>query len=187
MADFTSINRRVLLKGATLGIPLILLGGTAAYAVTPEKLADGNYVGRVVEYLDGGARLHEVLSPSGNRVGYILDKKTRKELAAISKDLQGLHVDSFSSPWDNSVTPQGNVWSCAGALALFVAETAIPGAKVAKTGWRLVKLVRRYGVQKVARILRGAWHLADRSAQQEFRMLAAELLGIGMIQKECFQ
>lgn len=183
MADFTSINRRVLLKGATLGVPLILLGGTAVHAVTPEKLADGNYVGRVVEYLDGGARLHEVLSPSGNPVGYILDKKTRKELAAISKNLQGLGVSSENK----SVTPQGNVWSCAGALALFVAETAIPGAKVAKTGWRLVKLVRRYGVQKVARILRGAWHLADRTAQQEFRMLAAELLGIGMIQKECFQ
>lgn len=183
MADFTSINRRVLLKGATLGVPLILLGGTAAYAVTPEKLADGNYVGRVVEYLDGGARLHEVLSPSGNRVGYILDKKTRKELAAISKDLQDLGVSSGNK----SVTPQGSVWSCAGALALFVAETVIPGAKAAKTGWRLVKLVRRYGVQKVARILRGAWHLADRTAQQEFRTLAAELFGIDGIQKECFQ
>ena len=98
MADFTSINRRVLLKGATLGVPLILLGGTAAYAVTPEKLADGNYVGRVVEYLDGGARLHEVLSPSGNRVGYILDKKLVKSLQLFQRTCKVCMLTPFPHP-----------------------------------------------------------------------------------------
>lgn len=82
-------------------------------------------------------------------------------------------------------SPRADVFGCAGAIALMIATTAIPAAKILK----IKKLIDTLGgVAKAVRLFWGAsfkWEKI-RALGGAAAALGAELLGISAVQQKCF-
>ncbi|MDO5749698.1 MAG: hypothetical protein Q4P78_00645 [Rothia sp. (in: high G+C Gram-positive bacteria)] len=179
-----SYNRRSALRLAALGGAVAVVGVTMPIAEAGETLPNGCRVGKFVEKLDEVTYMYELISPDNKVVGYTLDRKSRQLLKAVVQEVNA--KGGIVPPPVQGTSTQADPWACALAIGEFVALAAFPWARGAKVAWRLLSIVRRYGVDKTARILTGSYHLAEASMRTQIRQLIGDLTGIGAIAHACF-
>lgn len=182
MSEKMLVGRRALIA-ACVAVPAVAVtGGVATAAPVKIALPAGQKRGTVVETVEDGTKIYEVLDREGNVVGYTLDDDKLRQMSTASMALA--QEDTLDGSLQiRVVTPSGvtSVAACAAAIAGFVALTVFPAARVAKLAWRVGKLTVKYGPTLVARIFRGARGIAGRTVEKELIDLAKSLTGVAAL------
>jgi hypothetical protein len=128
-----------------------------------------------------------VKDASGNIVGYAVNEPYRSDLDAIAAQLQaeGQALSGAQIQAEGRALAEGGVdtlfkvAACVGGVSLFIGLTVFPSVKAAKLAVRLGKMVKQYGVKRLAKILLRL----EKGKEQDriFIEFGKQALGIGVL------
>lgn len=175
------VTRRIAMTGSLVSLLAYLpVSATATTISSIDSDLPPDFMRRQVVENFEGYEIYEILDEEGKPRGFSLSQPAMKQLRAVARGIDAdINKGRVQYP---RIQPAGV--ECAFAIAWFVGATVFPAVRIAKLAARLLILVRRLGIEKVARIFQGVRNIAGRTMEKEVLDLAKELSGIAAL-KAC--
>lgn len=180
---------------AGVGVAVLAGNMSGARAETSSGPVDAEVEKSAADWANGGARpsgsslptesevdemlnsgeIVEKIGDDGAVSGYTLNPETSEALRSLKSKLPA------DSPAGGVSTQSVDPGACALGIGSFIVLTVFPSARVASVAVRLGKLVGKYGVTKVARILTGSYKVSKRTWKDDFAGLVGAMTGISSL------